>query len=110
MCACQQVLGKLADQQRSLLEERFKAAERQAATRGLDIGYRRSERTTGGNGVYAAEAGYAADAGYRLDSAYDQGGGYRHNGGCEPCYNPLNCASLNQINAITDGDSFGGHY
>ena len=37
-------LGRLTDPQRSLLEERFKSAERAAAAQGLDIGYRRSER------------------------------------------------------------------
>ena len=82
---CGQVLGKLSDQQRSLLEERFKAAERQAAAQGLDIGYRRLERAAGsGAGGYGAEPAYAADNGYRQDSGYGAGGGFRQDGGCDP--------------------------
>lgn len=78
------MLGKLSDQQRSLLEERFKAADRQAAAQGLDIGYRRLERAAGETSGYAAEFGYAADGGYRQVSEYDQGGGYHQGGGCDP--------------------------
>ena len=67
---CAQVLGKLSDQQRSLLEERFKAAERQAASQGLDIGYRRLERANGGANGYAQEGGYPQDSGYAGAAGY----------------------------------------
>ena len=65
-----QVLGKLSDQQRSLLEERFKAAERQAAAQGLDIGYRRLERANGASNGYAQDGGYPQDSGYAADAGY----------------------------------------
>ena len=61
------MLGKLSDQQRSLLEERFKAAERQAAGQGLDIGYRRLERANGGGNGYSQDGGYPQDNGYAAD-------------------------------------------
>ena len=68
--AALQVLGKLSDQQRSLLEERFKAAERQAASQGLDIGYRRLERAGGAGNGYAQDGGYPQDNGYAPNAGY----------------------------------------
>lgn len=37
-------LGRLTDAQRTILEASFKAAERQALTQGLEVGYVRRER------------------------------------------------------------------
>jgi len=81
------LVGRLGDQQRSLIEERLKSTDKQAAQQGLEIGYRRAERQGRAYSEYgddAAEPDHGQAAGYGQD--YSNGDGYAHSqhGGPSP--------------------------
>ena len=64
-------LGRLSDAQRTILEGNFKAAERQALTQGLEVGYVRRERIEELGGEMGSECGPKPSA-LRNDQRADQ--------------------------------------